>query len=541
MQKKSIYFNKILIIGIIFILIGLSVTPIISGNVKNKKTYYPNNAKEIVHNYSQPENLFIIDNDRYPSFGCYPEGCNYVYFYHPPRELEWEYNNEDFNGTIKEFRLLASDNTNHSWNLNKFELHINGINCSIPDTQSFYRRHWVCYDWEIIWNNLDLNCSGEILFEVLYLECTWIEYKGDYNNDGDETFHYSYNNPRSQINGELNGDHIFDSDKVYIVFYLPPIYNPPYAPLKPTGKTSGYICIDHNYSTSATDPNGLNVSYGWDWNGDKVVDEWTDWYESNETCIISHNWSNPKNYKISVRAKNTNEEEGNWSTRLNVTIKNHYPYPPCNPNPPDEEPDVPVNTRLCWTGGDPDICDTVVYDVYFGLSKPPPLQSYHQTETCYDAYNLEFFKTYHWKVVAWDNHGESSEGPLWSFCTGSNQPPTIPDFDIPSRWPVGVELCINLSSSDPEYDKIKYEIDWGDGTIDETNLYVSGRIVEVCHTYKTKGNYVIKIRAIDEYGAMSEWSEAMIEIPRNRAAYTMVFQWLFEQFPLIYRWFCLVK
>ena len=525
MHKKSIYFNKTLVIGIIILLNGMSVTPIINGSVKTKnKIPNPNIVDEIKNN-------FKIGNEIYPKyFGSYPDYCSFVWFLYPPRELEWEYNNEDFNGTLNEFRLLASDNTNHQWNLSRFELHINGLNFSNPDSQSFYRRYGAHYQWEIIWESLNLNCSGEILFELLYLDCTWIEYKGDYDDDEDETFHYSHHNPRSNINGELDGDHVFDSDKAYIVWYTPSNYNPPETPAKPTGDTSGYICIDHNFSTSATDPRGLNISYGWDWNSDQEVDEWTDWYRSNETCVISHNWSDPNKYRISVKAINTLEQESNWSSRLNVTIKNHPPYAPSNPIPPNGSPDVPVNVTLCWTGGDPDICDTVTYDVYFGLYDPPPQQTKNQNETCYDPPGaLQLFEQYFWKVIAWDNHGARNESRVWTFETGINPPPTKPDFDIPSRWPVGVELCINISSIDINNDTILYVIDWGDGTIDETDLYESGKRVEVCHTYEKKGFFTIKIMAIDEYGAESDWSVFMIEIPRNRAVFNrIIFKFLFN-------------
>jgi hypothetical protein len=537
MHKKKFYFNKTFVIGIIILLIGMNVTPIINGSIKLKNKI-PNYIiiKEIANVYSQPCKIYKNGFERYPkSFGSYPESCSFVWFYHPPRELEWKYNNEDFNGTIKEFRLLASDNTNHQWDLSRFELHINSVNCSTPDTQTFYRKYGAHYQWEIIWESLNLNCSGEILFEILYLDCTWIEYKGDYDSDGDETFHYSYYSPRSFINGELDGDYIFDSDKAYIVWYTPTNYSPPDPPSKPTGNTSGYICIDHNYSTSTIDPKGLNVSYGWDWNSDQEVDEWTDCYNSNETCVISHNWSNPNKYRISVKAINTNGEESNWSSRLNVTIKNHPPYAPSDPSPPNSQPDVPVNVKLCWTGGDPDICDTVTYDVYFGLYDPPTQQIYSGNETCCDPYgedDLQLFETYYWKVIAWDNHGAHNSSKTWTFNTGINPPPTDPDFDIPSRWPVGEELCINFSSTDPDNNSILYIIDWGNGTIDETNFFPSGELVEMCHTYETKGFYTIRIRAMDEYGAWSDWSEFIIEIPRGRLSANSFFSWIIKRYLL---------
>ena len=120
---------------------------------------------------------------------------------------------------------------------------------------------------------------------------------------------------------------------------------------------------------------------------------------------------------------------------------------------------------------------------------------------------------FYWRVVTRDKMGEETTSPEWTFYTSNNSPPNDPEFDVPSRWPVGVELCFNFSSTDPDNYSISYIIDWGDGTIDETGFYESGELIEFCHTYETKGTYTIRIRAIDEFGAMSSWSEFTIIIP----------------------------
>ncbi|UCF49951.1 MAG: hypothetical protein JSU91_00280 [Thermoplasmatales archaeon] len=544
MDKKRGLFCKTLIVLIIILFITMSFTPVIYGDKRiNNSISLNTDIEENNILNSQPAGKYYetIDNSQ-KSFGSYPYGCDYVYFLYPPRELEWEYNNEYFNGTINQFRLLATDNTNHTWDLNNFELHINGMNCSNPDAQSFYRRCGFYYEWEIIWNNLSENCTGVILFEILYLDCLWIEWYEDFDNDGDEAFHYSHFNPRSYINGELDGAYVFDSDKAYIVWYTPTNYNPPDVPSKPSGNTSGYICIDHNYSTSTADPNGLNVSYGWDWNGDFEVDEWTDWYNSNETCVIAHNWSNPDEYSISVMAKNTLEEKSNWSSQLNVTMLNHPPYSPSNPHPFDGDTNVPVTEVLCWTGGDPDICDNVVYDVYFGPNPDPPLVSSHQTYTCYDPYGeLPIFEDFYWRVVAWDNHGASNSSPEWTFSTGINPPPTDPEIDGPSSGRQGIDYEFTFVSTDPDNQTIKYYVDWGDGKITETKHFLSGKVVTLNHTWNEEGTYLIKAKAIDEYDLESNWSEFEVIIPRNRAIFNTLLQLLLEHFPILERILLLIK
>ena len=50
--------------------------------------------------------------------------------------------------------------------------------------------------------------------------------------------------------------------------------SPPATPLKPTGPTTGLTGESITFTVSTTDPDGDQVKYGWDWNGDDTVDEW---------------------------------------------------------------------------------------------------------------------------------------------------------------------------------------------------------------------------------------------------------------------------
>jgi len=52
--------------------------------------------------------------------------------------------------------------------------------------------------------------------------------------------------------------------------------NPPQKPTTPTGPTSGTTGVPYPYTTDATDPDGDLMRFGWDWNGNGVVDQWDD-------------------------------------------------------------------------------------------------------------------------------------------------------------------------------------------------------------------------------------------------------------------------
>jgi len=188
-------------------------------------------------------------------------------------------------------------------------------------------------------------------------------------------------------------------------------------PNKPTmdGPTSGYAHIEYNYTAITTDPDGDNISYGWDWDGDLIVDNWTTWYGSGENCTTSHSWENSGYYNVSVKVKDIYNIESNWSYPLYVLI-NSPPHMPSNPLPPNNATGVPVITNLSWNCSDPD-GDPVTNDLYFGDSSPPPKVMNNLTNTSYNLSGLENGTKYYWQIVSWDGFGASTSGPIWIFST----------------------------------------------------------------------------------------------------------------------------
>jgi formylglycine-generating enzyme required for sulfatase activity len=108
-------------------------------------------------------------------------------------------------------------------------------------------------------------------------------------------------------------------------------------------------------------------------------------------------------------------DDGRLSVRDSIAIMvDEPPLAPSNPDPPDGSTDQRYNLDLSWSCSDPD-GDVVYFDIYLGQSPDPPLVSSHQTEAVYSPGNLEPISTYHWKIIAEDQHGAVTEGPLWSF------------------------------------------------------------------------------------------------------------------------------
>jgi hypothetical protein len=149
-----------------------------------------------------------------------------------------------------------------------------------------------------------------------------------------------------------------------------------------------------------------------------------------------------------------------------TTCVNGPPYTPSNPSPSNGATDVSVDTDLSWTGGDPNPGDNVTYDIYFGTTSPPPQVVWGQSDTSYDPGTMQSLTTYYWKIVAWDNHGLSAEGPIWHFTTiyVQNNPPYTPQDPIPQNHATDVSINTDISwtGGDPDpYDTVTYDVYFG--------------------------------------------------------------------------------
>ncbi len=94
----------------------------------------------------------------------------------------------------------------------------------------------------------------------------------------------------------------------------------PDKPYKPQGPSSGLPSSKYSYTTLAYDKDGDDIQYGWDWNGDGIVDEWTSLKPSGESIEIQHSWNEKGNYEVRVISKDEHGAKGEWSDPLAVSI-----------------------------------------------------------------------------------------------------------------------------------------------------------------------------------------------------------------------------
>jgi hypothetical protein len=180
----------------------------------------------------------------------------------------------------------------------------------------------------------------------------------------------------------------------------------------------------------------VNPTLSWTDNGDPDGDEvvfnvsgkeagaadFTDWCQEKDEayCVAGPLLPNTQ-YSWGVQADDQYGGLTDGPTWVFTTgAGNLPPYIPAHPYPASGATEVPPGNHLLWTGGDPDAIDTVNYDVYFGTTSPPPLvQSDHPSSDYKPTMAPE--TQYYWQIVAKDNWGLSTSGPVWEFTSGQNR------------------------------------------------------------------------------------------------------------------------
>ena len=101
-------------------------------------------------------------------------------------------------------------------------------------------------------------------------------------------------------------------------------------------------------------------------------------------------------------------------------VTNNSPTVPINPSPRDSATGVDdsSNVILTWESTDPDLNDTLRFDLFAGASLPlsgVPLAG-NLTAANYNMGQLSYpGATYYWQIRANDNHGASATGSIWRF------------------------------------------------------------------------------------------------------------------------------
>ncbi|MFE3845955.1 PKD domain-containing protein [Thermoplasmatota archaeon] len=203
--------------------------------------------------------------------------------------------------------------------------------------------------------------------------------------------------------------------------------NPPYVPSQPSGSTSGFVNESYFFSTSSIDPDGDDIQYGWDWDGDNIVDEYSNLMGSGNIDSRSHSWPYAGTYNIKVKAKDELGALSGFSSSLSVTIstENNPPNKPTITGPSSGKTGNSYTYIISTEDSDD---DQVFYWIDWDDSTNSGwLGPYDSGLTISSSHIWSADGTFSIKVKSKDNHGDESpwSDPL-SITMPKNKKHTIP-------------------------------------------------------------------------------------------------------------------
>ena len=142
-----------------------------------------------------------------------------------------------------------------------------------------------------------------------------------------------------------------------------------------------------------------------------------------------------------------------------------------------------------------------------------------------------------------DSEDNSATDTTWAGIEESIDPPNKPTIDGPTSGNAGTTYEYTFTATDPNGDSVYYYINWGDCTVEEgLGPFLSDEMVNVSHTWTAQGNYQIRAKAKDIYGAESPWSLPLsVTMPRNKISTNTLFlrflerlEGLLERFPNLF-------
>ena len=243
---------------------------------------------------------------------------------------------------------------------------------------------------------------------------------------------------------------------------------PPSVPIAPSGPDNGSIENPYTYVTSATDPDGDQVRYTFDWD-DGTAESQTGLVDSGSNESASHIWNMTGTFQVRTMATDSKGASSEWSDTTFVAIDAPLDTPP-------EAPLTPIGPGLGFTGiayafvtsaTDAD-GDQVKYTFDWGdgtAESQTGLVNSGSNASASHTWNM--VGTYQVRARAADNKSAFSE---WSNTTAVaidaplDTPPEAPLTPIgPGLGFTGIAYAFVTSATDADGDQVKYTFDWGEG------------------------------------------------------------------------------
>jgi hypothetical protein len=170
----------------------------------------------------------------------------------------------------------------------------------------------------------------------------------------------------------------------------------------------------------------------------------------------------------------------------------------------------------------------IVFDASNSIDHEGEISSYYwdfgdgsDSTDCISPHTYEESGIYPIILRVVDNEGNIAEDNTWAFVDHTNTPPNTPSLKGSTEIKNGTSYEYTFDATDPDGDDVYFYLNWGDtfwagwweGWI---GPYTSGEKVILENTWDEPGNYTVRVRAKDKYGAKSDWAVLKLTTARNK-------------------------
>ena len=120
--------------------------------------------------------------------------------------------------------------------------------------------------------------------------------------------------------------------------------------------------------------------------------------------------------------------------------------------------------------------------------------------------------TYVVTLIVTDNNGATDSYTTKALSKPPNRPPLSPILIENSQGRTNVSYLLELVTTDPDDDDVRYIITWGDGSQNNTPFFRSGQNAQILHQYDNWGFYTIQAYAQDPSNATSNISSIVVAV-----------------------------